>query len=74
MIKIEHFRYHGWGLWRVILSRSLIPARLQVIWWAILGRPIIYRMHFLGGIKIDGSVRNALIANNVVENRVKLQV
>ena len=34
---------------------------LKTLWWAILGRPIISKIHFTEGFHIDGKTKNLLI-------------
>jgi len=53
-------------IWSVKLTRAILPVRLRLLWWAILGRPIIYGVHFVGGFKFVG--KHALIAGNIIEN------
>lgn len=63
---LERMKWLGWMLsWRLILSHPII-VRLRVIWWALLGRPIIYGVHFKGGIEISETPK-CLIAKNIVE-------
>lgn len=38
--------------------------RLKLVWWAILARPIIYGVRFLGGLEIASKNRNVLVAKN----------
>ncbi|GAJ07336.1 unnamed protein product [marine sediment metagenome] len=40
-------------------------TRIKLLWWAVLGRPIIYRVQFEGGIELSKDNRNVLVANNV---------
>lgn len=38
--------------------------RMKIIWWALLGRPIIANCQLIGEIKPSQEMQNALIANN----------
>lgn len=40
--------------------------RLRLIWWAILGRPIIYGVAFNGGFTLNKLNRNTLILDNLI--------
>ncbi|GAF67296.1 unnamed protein product [marine sediment metagenome] len=70
----RYYRFKELGYWespRQSLLQSiwahLIPLRLYVIWWALLGRPIIYGVHFIGGIEIgEETPKHLLIARNKV--------
>lgn len=65
--RYERFKELGyWEPPRQSLWKRLIPLRLYVIWWALLGRPIIYGVHFRGGIEIIETPK-CLITNNRVE-------
>ena len=48
-----------------------ILTRIELLWWAILGRPIIYRVQFEGGIELSKDNRNVFIARNVFEGSSK---
>ena len=38
--------------------------RVRLIWWAILGRPIIYGCKFKGGLELNKDNRNVYIIKN----------
>jgi len=55
--------YKHYGL-RVMLKSLFVSIHIQIIRVVACYRPIIMDVHFVGGIELSQSTKNAYIANN----------
>lgn len=48
----------------------MIPIRIKLAWHVLRGRPLAYRVHFIGGGTVSNDMRNGKIIECVFENLV----